>query len=95
MVFVQNLFGQLDIANLPGFLLPRHGKQPVEIVSRDRRFGRHWRHHFKPLQFLQSPFRSASFGMPAVSILRRSSSSSDFSSFLPSSRWIALIFSLR
>ena len=50
VVALEHLLGELEVADLLGFLLPRHRQQPVEIVARDGRFGRHRRHVFQPLQ---------------------------------------------
>ena len=56
VVFVQDLLGVVDAADFLGFLLPRHGQQPVEIVAGDGRFGRHGRHRFELLELLDGLF---------------------------------------
>ena len=56
MIRFQRLFGDFEFANFLGFLLPRHGKQPVEIIARDGGFSRHGRHVFQALQFGKSLF---------------------------------------
>ncbi len=43
---------RFEIAALLGLLVPRDRDQPVEVIARDGRFGRHRRHRFQPLQFL-------------------------------------------
>ena len=53
MIFVENFLGAGDIADFLGALLPRDGQQPVEIVARNRRLGRHGRHRFQFLEFLK------------------------------------------
>ena len=53
VIFVQNFFGAGNIADFLGALLPRHGQQPVEIVAGNRGLGRHRRHGFELLEFLQ------------------------------------------
>ena len=60
MILVQNLFGFLDIQRIPGFLMPRHGYQPIEIVADDRGFRRNRRHVAQLFEFFQSFF----FGGP-------------------------------
>ena len=52
MIFVQNLFGQFDIADFPGLLLPGHREQPVDVIARYGRLRRHWRHHLDSAKFL-------------------------------------------
>jgi len=52
VIFFQNFLGQLDVADFLGFLFPRHGQQPIQIIPAHGRLGRHRRHHFQPLQFL-------------------------------------------
>ena len=52
VIFVQNFLGARDVADFLGTLLPRHRQQPVEVVARNRRFGRHGRHGFQLLEFL-------------------------------------------
>ena len=52
MILVEDLFGALQVAALAALLVPRHRDQPVEIVARDRRFGRHRRHRLEALQLL-------------------------------------------
>ncbi len=56
MIFGEDFFGALDVANFLRALLPGHGQQPVEVVARNGGFGRHRRHHFQPLQLLQGLF---------------------------------------
>ena len=56
MVFGENLFRALDVANFLRALFPRHGQQPVKIVARNGGFRGHRRHHFQPLQLLQGLF---------------------------------------
>src|SRR5580658_7002 len=53
VIFVQNFFSARDVADFLGALFPRNGQQPVEIVARNRGLGRHGRHGFELLQFLQ------------------------------------------
>src|SRR5215470_17156466 len=52
VVFVENFFGAIDGPSLFGFLLPRHGKEPVEVVARDGGLGGHGRHRFELFEFL-------------------------------------------
>ena len=52
VVRVQDLLRVLDGANLLRSLLPRHCQQPVEIVARDGRLGRHRRHRLELFQLL-------------------------------------------
>ncbi len=52
VIFVQDFLGALDVADFLRLLLPRHGQQPVEVVARNRGLGRHRRHGFQLLQFL-------------------------------------------
>ena len=59
MIFGENHFRALDVANFLGTLLPRYRQQPVEIVARDGGFRRHRRHHFQPLQLLHGLFLRA------------------------------------
>ncbi len=56
MIFGENHFGALDVANFLRALLPGHRQQPVQIVARYGGFGGHRRHHFQPLQFLHGLF---------------------------------------
>src|ERR1019366_6362260 len=56
VIFVERFLGDIDVANLFGAFLPRHGQQPIEVVARYRGFGRHGRHRFQLLQFLQRLF---------------------------------------
>ena len=51
VVALQHAFGELEIANFLGLLLPRHRQQPVEVVAADRGFGAHRRHVLQPLEF--------------------------------------------
>ena len=52
MIFVQSFLSPRDVADFLRTLLPRHRQQPVEIVARDGGLGRHGRHRFQFLQFL-------------------------------------------
>ena len=56
MVFFEDLFGDGDIANLFGLLLPRHGQQPVQVAAADGGLGGHRRHHLQPLELLHGLF---------------------------------------
>ena len=56
MIFVQRLFGLVEIVDLVGTLLPRHVDQPVEIRARDGALGRHRRHSLETRKFLQGLF---------------------------------------
>ncbi len=53
VIFVERLLGDFDVADFLRALLPRHRQQPVEVVARDGRLGRHRRHGFQLLQLLQ------------------------------------------
>ena len=48
--------GVLEVAAFLGLLVPRHRDQPVEIVARDGRLGRHRRHGLEALQLLDGLF---------------------------------------
>ena len=52
VVLVEDLLGALQVAALARLLVPRHRDQPVEVVARDGRLGRHRRHRFQALQLL-------------------------------------------
>ena len=52
MVFVQDPFRADQVARLAAPLEPGHGNQPVEVVARDGRLGRHRRHGLEPFQLL-------------------------------------------
>ena len=56
VILVEDRLGVLEVAALLGLLVPRHRDQPVEIVARDGRLGRHRRHRFEPLQLLDGLF---------------------------------------
>src|SRR5580698_10555641 len=56
MIFGEDDFGALDIANFLRALLPGHRQQPVQIIARNGGFRGHRRHHFQPLQFLHGLF---------------------------------------
>ena len=50
MIAFEHILGKVQIADFFRSLLPRYGKQPVEVVAAYRRFGRHRRHVLKPAQ---------------------------------------------
>ena len=56
VVLVEDLLGALEVAALARLLVPGHRDQPVEVVARDRRFGRHRRHRFQALELLDRLF---------------------------------------
>ena len=52
VLFVQDFFRGLDVANFLGLLFPGHRQQPIEIVAAHRGLRGHRRHQFQALQFL-------------------------------------------
>ena len=56
MIFVQDLLSFRQLSDLFRFLFPRHAQKPVDISARNGAFGRHRRHRFQPVQFLQGLF---------------------------------------
>ena len=56
VIAFEHLLGESQIADFLGFLLPWHRQQPVEVIARDRRFGRHRRHLLQALQFRHGLF---------------------------------------
>ncbi len=52
VVLVEDLLGADEIPAFLGLLVPGNGDQPVEVVARDRRLGRHRRHRLEPAQLL-------------------------------------------
>ena len=52
VVFVEDRLRALQVAALAAALEPGHGDEPVEVVARDRRFGRHRRHRLQALELL-------------------------------------------
>ena len=56
VIFVEDLLGALQVAALARLLVPRHGDEPVDVVARDGRFGRHRRHRFQALELLDGLF---------------------------------------
>ncbi len=56
MVLVEHFLGALEVAAFLGLLVPGDRDQPVEVVARHRRLGRHRRHRFEPLQLLDRLF---------------------------------------
>ncbi len=51
VIAFEHAFGEFEIADFLGLLLPRHRQQPVEIVPADGGFGGHGRHVLQPLEF--------------------------------------------
>ena len=56
MVFVEYFLSLGEISYFFGLLFPRYADQPVDVRARDRSFGRHRRHRFQPVQFLERFF---------------------------------------
>ncbi len=90
----QGLFGNLEIADLFGFLFPGYGEQPVEIVAGNGGLLADIGGIFSSRFNSANAFSEASLVMPAISMRFFSSTISLFSP-RPSSFWMALIFSLR
>ena len=91
VVFVEDGLCSLEVAALAASLMPRHGDQPVEVVARHGRFGRHRRHRVEALEFLDRLVLGVLRHLGLWRSSRFSSSVSlPFSSFRPSSFWIAL-----
>ena len=65
MIFVEHLFGARDVADFLGSLLPRHCQQPVQVIARHSRLGRHGGHGFELFQLLHG-FVPHVFGHPGT-----------------------------
>ena len=56
VVGFEHFFGEFEVADFLGLLLPRHRQQPVEVVARNGGFGRHGRHVLQPLELRHGLF---------------------------------------
>ncbi len=52
VLFIQNLFRGLDVADFLRSFLPRHREQPIQVIAADGGLRGHRRHEFQALQFL-------------------------------------------
>jgi hypothetical protein len=52
VVFVQSLFGLVQVFDLFRLLLPGHAQQPINVGARNRALGGHGRHRFEAVKFL-------------------------------------------
>ena len=56
VIAFEHLLRERQVANFLRLLLPRHRQQPIQIVARNGRFGRHRRHLLQPLQLRHGLF---------------------------------------
>src|SRR5688572_20953392 len=54
VVLVEDLFGELDVADFLGGFLPGNGNEPLDVVARDRGLGADARHGLETFELLES-----------------------------------------